>query len=577
MALPDPLPDNPTRWDGWKNYNSADLYARLCLSLDTAPSTEQIEDNCRQLLVWWQKKLPLKNQPSNPIAQMLRGGLDEAPQFLAEARTKLLDPEERAAHDANLRKQMVKGALDEFRKLLPFAIANGLLTREAEKRLLEAGSQLGLLLPDIQQAITAELERVGAERGEVPPVMISAPTPRRSIVTAGSAPESRDPTEEFRRVLKLSRLCVDGEDMTDDQRDALCNMGEGLGLTGGEAEDLIDEYLEEVAEASMSQPVSPVQRPGMGASAGQPRAVSAPVVNRPSSQPVTVVRPHYPTQIKPAPAAPVVAKKDSGVVLPSINTSPVARALERSKYPDFTNSIGCELRLVASGEFMMGSEAPEAAPHEQPSVRTVVGCFHMTRFPITNAQYERFDSAHCSRRAPWADDNHPVVYVSSRDALAFCQWLSAQEGRKYRLPTEAEWEYAARGMDNRAYPWGGRLDAGHFANFADRRTSLAWRDVNIDDGWAETSPVGFYPRGASPFGIEDMAGNVYEWCLDFFDTYRTRNRVNPRGPMEGTKRVYRGGSWRSRAASLRASARAFNAPEYSSNDVGFRVICECSA
>ena len=87
MALPDPIPDNPSRWPDWKNYNSPDLYARLCLDSSSNATAEIIEDHCRRILVWWQKKLPLKNQPSNPLAQMLRGGLDEAPHFLAEART----------------------------------------------------------------------------------------------------------------------------------------------------------------------------------------------------------------------------------------------------------------------------------------------------------------------------------------------------------------------------------------------------------------------------------------------------------------------------------------------------------
>ena len=96
MALPDPIPDNPSRWPDWKNYNSPDLYARLCLDSSSNATAEIIEDHCRRILVWWQKKLPLKSQPSNPLAQMLRGGLDEAPHFLAEARTKLLDPKERA-------------------------------------------------------------------------------------------------------------------------------------------------------------------------------------------------------------------------------------------------------------------------------------------------------------------------------------------------------------------------------------------------------------------------------------------------------------------------------------------------
>ena len=92
MSLPNPLPDNPHRWEGWRTYNSANYYERLGLSFDSNASTEQIEENCRMLLVWWQKKLPLKNQPSNPLSQLLRVGMDEAPTFLVEARTALLDP-----------------------------------------------------------------------------------------------------------------------------------------------------------------------------------------------------------------------------------------------------------------------------------------------------------------------------------------------------------------------------------------------------------------------------------------------------------------------------------------------------
>ena len=157
----------------------------------------------------------------------------------------------------------------------------------------------------------------------------------------------------------------------------------------------------------------------------------------------------------------------------------------------------------------------------------------------------------------------------------FCQWLSARDGRKYRLPTEPEWEYAARGMDGRTFPWGERFDAGNLANFADKQTNFAWRDPNIDDGFAESAPVGSFPRGASPFGIEDMAGNVFEWCLDYFENYKGKDRVNPRGPSMGSKRIYRGGSWKSRVSNLRTTARNHNLPDYSSNDVGFRVLCEC--
>src|SRR3989442_1712672 len=110
MALPDPLPDNPLKWDGWKFYNSDNPYERLCLSFDVNPSDQQVEENCRKLLIWWQKKLPLKSQPSNPVAQMLRAGLDEAPKYLAEARTVLLSSESRARADEVIRERLKEQA-----------------------------------------------------------------------------------------------------------------------------------------------------------------------------------------------------------------------------------------------------------------------------------------------------------------------------------------------------------------------------------------------------------------------------------------------------------------------------------
>ncbi len=567
MPLPDPIPDNPQRWDGWRLYNSDNLYERLGLEFDSNPSSDQIEDNCRRLLVWWQKKLPLKNQPSNPVAQLLRAGLDEAPKYLAEARTLLLDGDARARIDFELHERIVAKALEEFKKLLSFAMAENKLRAEDEQRLYERGRSTGLGHDDMKRAIDAELARLGGERivaqpPPPPPVPVPTPeveTPRPAVTVHAS---SGSPSDEFRRMLRLSKLCLDGDDMTDDQRDAMCNMGESLGLTGGEAEDVIDEYLEECANSPVApRPVAPVTaRQPSAARAAAPisRATPTPSPAKPATAP----------RVETAPAPPP-AKGDG------VNVSPIARAGERLKYRTFQNSIGTQMLLVTSGTFLMGSEGPEAAPNEQPVTSATISCFFMSRFPITNLQYEQFDPTHVAKRAPWADDQHPVVYVTSRDAERFCQWLSARDGRKYRLPTEAEWEYAARGVDNLNYPWGPRLESGIVANFADRRSSFAWRDPNIDDGFAETAPVGSFPRSASPFGIEDLSGNVFEWCLDFFEPYRGKIRTNPRGPSTGSQRIYRGGSWKSRAASLRASARQFNNPDYFSNDVGFRVVCEC--
>ena len=133
---------------------------------------------------------------------------------------------------------------------------------------------------------------------------------------------------------------------------------------------------------------------------------------------------------------------------------PVVMEGEKGRYSNFENSIGGQMIFIPSGEFIMGSEDAEAAPNERPLTPVTLGRFYISRHLITNAQYEKFDSSHVRKRAAGAVDRHPVVHVSSIEAIKFCQWLTTRERKKYRLPTEAEWEYAARGTDGRKYPWG---------------------------------------------------------------------------------------------------------------------------
>jgi formylglycine-generating enzyme required for sulfatase activity len=474
--------------------------------------------------MWWQKKLPLKNQPSNPLAQLLRSGMDEAPAKLAEARTLLLDSASRARIDADLLAAEKSVAAAEFHKFLSFVLTSGALDPDEEENLYSVGGNLGLEAPEMKRFVDEELDRWGIQRAPRNPPPSAEPVPA-AVATAPAAPE---PRAEFLRMLRLSEL----EEITDDQRDAFCNMGEALGLSGGDAEDLIDVYLEEKMAA--------------------PFADAAPVT----------------AAAKPAPLRPRPA--------PSLfPPSPLQRAQEKQAFPNFTNPLGITLLLAPTGSFRMGSEDPEAAPDEHPVTPTNLSAFYLSRWPITNAQYEQFDPSHRSKRTPGAGDNHPVVHVSQTEAARFCAWLSEHEKRKYRLPAEAEWEYAARGTDGRKFPWGNRLDSGDRANFADANKRLPWSERTINCGFTAASPVGSFPRGASPFGMEDMAGNVWEWCLDCFTTYPGRERTNPRGPLGGPRQIYRGGSWKSRIASLRTSARANNSPAYSTNDVGFRILCEC--
>src|ERR1700682_3505045 len=245
-SFPVPLPDDPYKWDGWSKYKSPNFYERLCLDPRANPSNELIEQHCRELMRWWQKKLPLKNQPSNPLAQILRPGLDESSRYLTEARVELLDPARRQQLDSELASQANEQAIIEFHKYLTFALADGVLTPEEEKSLNRFGAEHGLSEEQIANYIEAELKDSGAQR--VAAVPVAAP-----VETRPSRPrrqKSLDPKEDFTRMLRLSGLDTDG--MADETRDAFVNMAENLGMEAGDAEDLIDLYLEEADK--MSEP-----------------------------------------------------------------------------------------------------------------------------------------------------------------------------------------------------------------------------------------------------------------------------------------------------------------------------------
>src|SRR5438105_11316209 len=168
-SFPLPLPDDPRKWRGWSNYNSGNFYERLCLDPHANPSNELIEEHCRELMRWWQKKLPLKNQPSNPLAQLLRSGLEESSRYLTEARLELLDPERRRALDEQLEAQDHEGTAVEFRKYLDFALASGVLTPEEEKNLLRFGAERALTEAEMNSMIEEALQESGAQRQTAPP------------------------------------------------------------------------------------------------------------------------------------------------------------------------------------------------------------------------------------------------------------------------------------------------------------------------------------------------------------------------------------------------------------------------
>jgi formylglycine-generating enzyme required for sulfatase activity len=233
---------------------------------------------------------------------------------------------------------------------------------------------------------------------------------------------------------------------------------------------------------------------------------------------------------------------------------------------------GMVMMSVPAGKFLMGSNF--GADDEYPLHEVELATFWIDRTEVTNAMYAKcVHDGKCNRplnityfsNPEYAD--HPVVYVSWKDANAYCEWRD--DGTL--LPTEAEWEKAASWdagkKINRIYPWGNNFD-GSLLNFCDRKCPYAWTDGTVVDGYAKTAPVGHYTSGASYYGVLDMAGNVWEWVSDWYLPYRG----NTEGEEHyGTKyRVRRGGSWYSDDYKSRSLFRSWLSPSNMDDQTGFR-------
>ena len=232
---------------------------------------------------------------------------------------------------------------------------------------------------------------------------------------------------------------------------------------------------------------------------------------------------------------------------------------------------GADMAYVPAGEFVMGSPDGEGHADEHPQHGVHLDAFWIDRYEVSNDQYRQCVEASacdaptsCTWGEPTYGDtgkaDHPVVCVSWHDAEAYCQWADA------RLPTEAEWEKAARGTDGRRYPWGDEWDVGRC------NASQAYK--------GGATPVGSYsPGGDSPYGCADMAGNAWEWVADWYDEdyYNRSPDRNPRGPDSGGYRVVRGGSWSDIQIRARSARRAELAPDLTSSDFGFRCSVSSTA
>ncbi|ELS01658.1 hypothetical protein Xen7305DRAFT_00013630 [Xenococcus sp. PCC 7305] len=253
-------------------------------------------------------------------------------------------------------------------------------------------------------------------------------------------------------------------------------------------------------------------------------------------------------------------------------------ASSRARYftENLENNIDLDMIYIPGGKFMMGSPEGEGRETEKPQHQVIVPSFCMGKYPITQAQYRQVMGSNPSN---FKGAQLPVECVSWHDAVDFCQKLSNQTGKEYRLPSEAEWEYACRAGTNTPFHFGETITT-DLANY--RGTDWEYQGQvhpgNYADGpkgeyRGKTTAVGKFP--ANTFGLYDIYGNVWEWCEDdWHSSYKN-------APQDGhawlsdksSTKVLRGGSWSYFPINCRSAARNFNVPEDDDNNIGFRVVC----
>ncbi|MCI5130662.1 MAG: formylglycine-generating enzyme family protein, partial [Candidatus Electrothrix sp. EH2] len=210
---------------------------------------------------------------------------------------------------------------------------------------------------------------------------------------------------------------------------------------------------------------------------------------------------------------------------------------------------------------------------ELPRHEVCVDGFWMGKYEVTQGQWKQIMGENPASFKK--GDNYPVEKVSWEDAQKFIAKLNRAIGKQYRLPTEAEWEYAARAGTDTARFWGDSPDdACRYANVYDqtskKKNGFSWTHHNCNDGYDKTAPVGSFQKNS--FDLHDMLGNVWEWCSDWYGDYPSGSQTNPTGSSSGSNRVIRGGGWGDRPRSVRSAGRSRDTPDFRFNNLGFRLV-----
>lgn len=250
----------------------------------------------------------------------------------------------------------------------------------------------------------------------------------------------------------------------------------------------------------------------------------------------------------------------------SNNTRPLAKSNNHAlaAAPVAIKALEPEMVVIPAGEFLMGSPtSEEGRDSDERQHRVQVRKFAIGKYEVTFVEYDHFAEA-AGREKPddhgWGRGNRPVINVSWHDAVAYTEWLSRQTGQKYRLPTEAEWEYAARGRTGTAYWWGNSSVGRNNANCGS----------DCGDQWKTTAPVGSFR--ANLYGLHDTVGNVWEWtCSEYDKEYGGAEKECTSNANDSDSRGIRGGSWSLGPRVVRAANRSWNAPADRSGDAGFRL------